>query len=247
MSDCSREQKKLCFFYTRRRKFQELSNKNIHWNTIYKFFRKLQKYNVITLTYNDLVKKYSNKYLKNKSNILLTDTTLILNKLGVDNTGYNPQIPKHKCSKISLITDEKGIPLSANIYSGNINDSKILNNQFDDFIKNIPILLNNKNILLGDAGYDSNILREKLINFNFGKLITPKNRRNIKDKNKLQALKLSQNDKDLLKKRIKVEHINAHLKQYKRLSIRYDKYSNNYQCFLHLACIDIILKKNIKI
>ena len=139
-----------------------------------------------------------------------------------------------RCSKISLITDEKGIPLSANIYSGNINDSKILNNQFDDFIKNIPILLNNKNILLGDAGYDSNILREKLINFNFGKLITPKNRRNIKDKNNSyeKALKLSQNDKDLLKKRIKVEHINAHLKQYKRLSIRYDKYSNNYQGFL---------------
>jgi len=45
-----------------------------------------------------------------------------------------------------------------------------------------------------------------------------------------------------MKKRIKVEHINAQLKQYKRLSIRYDKLSVNYSVFIHLACIDIIMK-----
>ena len=33
------------------------------------------------------------------------------------------------------------------------------------------------------------------------------NRRNIKDKNKLEALKLSDKEKQLLKNRIKVEHI----------------------------------------
>jgi hypothetical protein len=40
----------------------------------------------------------------------------------------------------------------------------------------------------------------------------------------------------------KVEHVNAQLKKYKRLSIRYDKYSNNYALFLHLLCINIILR-----
>jgi hypothetical protein len=35
-------------------------------------------------------------------NILLIDTTLISNKLGIDNIGYNPQHPKHKVSKVSL-------------------------------------------------------------------------------------------------------------------------------------------------
>jgi hypothetical protein len=39
---------------------------------------------------------------KNKSNISLKDTTLISNKLGIDNIGYNPQHPKHKVSKVSL-------------------------------------------------------------------------------------------------------------------------------------------------
>ena len=49
--------------------------------------------------------------------IIITDTSLIINKLGIDNIGYNPQLLKHKTSKISLICDIKGIPLEANIYS----------------------------------------------------------------------------------------------------------------------------------
>ena len=62
---------------------------------------KLQKYNVI----------------------FLTDTTLIQNKLGIDNTGYTPQLLKHKTSKISLIIDDIGIPIIATIFSGNTNDN----------------------------------------------------------------------------------------------------------------------------
>ena len=167
---------------------------------------------------------------------------MISNKLGIDNIGYNPQNPKHKVSKVSLITDVNGIPLAANIYKGSMSDSKILDMQLDEFIIKHPKILTNNNILLGDAGYDSNKLKNKVININIGKLLTARNKRNIKDKNKLEALKLSDKEKELLKKRIKVEHINAQLKKYKRLSLRYDKYSINYNLFLHLSCIDIILK-----
>ena len=109
--------------------------------------------------------------------------------------------------------------------------------------KNNNNLLNNNNILLGDAGYDSNQLRNKVISGNIGKLLTAKNKRNTKNKDKLNALKLSPEIKLLLKERIKIEHTNAHLKQYKRLSIRYDKYSYNYQVFLYLACINLILNR----
>ena len=225
------------------RRIQEISRNKIHWNTIYKFFIKLQKTNIISLTYRDTVKKYTNKYLNKSENIFITDTSLIINKLGIDCIGYNPQMPKHKTSKISIISDINGIPLEANIYNGSTYDSKILDIQLDEFIKNNTNLLTNDNLLLGDAGYDSNKLRNKIINNNIGILLTARNKRNIKNKNKLDALKLSSIEKNLLKKRIKIEHTNAHLKQYKRLSIRYDKYSNNYRIFLHLACIDIILKR----
>ena len=51
----------------------------------------------------------------------------------------------------------------------------------------------------------------------------------IKDIHKLEAIKLLPSEKKLLK-------------QYRRLSTRYDKYSSNYMIFLYLACSDIILK-----
>jgi hypothetical protein len=75
--------------------------------TIFKFFNKLIKYKIIYTTYNNLVNKYINKH---KTNKFITDTTFINNKMGIDYINYNQQIRKHKVSKISLITDFKGIP-----------------------------------------------------------------------------------------------------------------------------------------
>jgi len=125
------------------------NDKMPHWNTIYKFLNKLIKYNVIKNTFKDTVKHYMNN---SKNNIFITDTTLIANKCGIDCINYNPQLLKHKSTKISLITDIKGIwtskacsfnwwkckalspgtPINVNIFSSNMNDSKILNLQLDN-------------------------------------------------------------------------------------------------------------------
>ena len=111
--------------------FRSIGNyKEIKWQTIYKFYCKLIRYNIIKIIFD-----YKNKNTNN--NIYITDTTLIQNKLGINDIGYNPQQPKHKTCKN--------------------NNNNLLNN----------------NILLGDVGYDSN---------KFGKLITPKNKRNTKNK-----------------------------------------------------------------
>ena len=213
--------------------------KKIKWQTIYKFFCKLIQNNAIKIIFDNIVNDYNKKNINN--NIFITDTTLIPNKLGINDIGYNPQYPKHKSCKISIISDINGIPLNINCSAGNVNDSKILYNQLDDFKNSNSDLLNNNNILLGDAGYDSNKIREKLNNIKFGKLLAARNKRNIKNKYKLELIKLSPEEKKLLKKRIKIEHINAQLKQYKRISIRYDKYISNYINFVYLACINIII------
>ena len=72
-----------------------------HWATIYKFFKKLIKYDIIENTFKQTVKKY---LLKSNNNIFLvpfgnvyaqraiTDTTLIANKGGIDKKSYNPQL-----------------------------------------------------------------------------------------------------------------------------------------------------------
>ena len=201
-----------------------------HWATIYKFFKKLIKYDIIENTFKQTVIKY---LLKSNNNIFLTDTTLIANKGGIDKKSYNPQLLKHKSSKISVITDAKGKPLDLKMYSSNIHDSKILNLQLD----NSNFYNDYNNIMLGDPGYDSNIIREKLKKIKFGKLITPKNIRNCKNPEKLKTFKLSDKDKCFLKKRIKVENFFAQLKTFKRINIRYDKYSKNYFNYVLLAVI----------
>jgi hypothetical protein len=40
------------------------------------------------------------------SNILITDTILILNNLGINKVGHTQQLKKHKTMKISVIYDE---------------------------------------------------------------------------------------------------------------------------------------------
>lgn len=217
--------------------------KNIpNWNTIYKFYNKLIKYQIIETTYKITVNKYLNKTKNEKNKIFITDTTFILNKYGIDKVGYNHQIPKHKLTKISIITDIKGKPINTNIYNGSINDAKILDMQLSELPKDIPIFNSNNNILLADAAYDSNNLQSRIKNLNFGKLITPKNKRNCKNIKLIIKNKLTNENKKLLKNRINVEHTFSKLKQYKRLSMRYDKYSINYLNFVYLACIDIIIK-----
>ena len=56
-------------------------------------------------TFKDTVSKHM---LNCKNNIYITDTSLIANKGGIDKIAYNPQLLKHKSSKISIITNNKG-------------------------------------------------------------------------------------------------------------------------------------------
>lgn len=214
-------------------------------NTIYKFYIKLIKYDIICKTFIETTKKIK------KSKYYIVDTTLICNKGGIDNVGYNIQLPKHKTTKISIISNENKIldvqlaywltlettlsELSVQLFSGNLNDAGILDKQLNIFNNFQP---NSNNILLGDSGYDSNNIRNKLKNMKFGKLLTYKNKRNTKDKKKLNNIKLSNKEILILKnKRIKIEHINAKLKNYKKIIIRYDKKTINYLNTVYLFSI----------
>jgi len=201
-----------------------------HWSTVYKFFKKLVKYNIIHDTFKQTVNKY---LLKSNNNIFITDTSLVANKCGIDKITYNPQLKKHKSTKISYISDIKGKPLDIQIYNSSINDSKILNSHLD----NIDFFKNNNNILLADSGYDSNPIRKKLQQIKFGRLIAPKNTRNCKDPKLLKTYKLCDKDKKLLKHRIKIENSFSQLKSFKRINIRYDKYSKYYFNYIILAAL----------
>ena len=193
---------------------------NIHWNTVYKTFRRLIDDLIIDKCFNDTVNRYVKNKPASKLKVRMTDTTVIPNKLGEEDIGRNIHYNGKNITKISLITDLNGNPLDANIYSGNKYDSAIYHEQIDEKSA-IETKLEEKyrRILLADKGYDSMKLRNKLIEKGFIPII-PYNRRNTKDPEKIKHL--TEKEKMIYKQRIRIEQTFMKLKRNKRINIRYE-------------------------
>ena len=83
--------------------------------------------------------------------------------------------------------------------------------------------------IIGDKGYIIN--KDKIINNNV-KVVTPK-RIN-------QLIRNTQNEKDLLKNRYKVENWFARLKNFNRVMVRRDKLITTFMGFVYIGCICIL-------
>lgn len=226
----------------------------IHWNTIYsslrerirpragyKFNVKLTKYNVLNNVFNKTINIYLDN-MKTYNAHYYTDTTFVCNKLGEDLVSNNPQIKKHKTSKISIISDDFNIPISISIDTGSKHDVSIIKEQLTDLHNKEPLLFNSTNVLIADGAYDSNPLRELSKKLKLKDVITNKNIRNCKDKEKLKTLTLSLYEKMLLRKRICVEHVINRFKKFKRINIRFDRYSKHFINFIYMGALLIIFK-----
>ena len=88
-------------------------------------------------------------------------------------------------------------------------------------------------------------IKHKLKELNLGYLITPINKRNTKDINILKIYKDTNKInkyKKLLKKRYNIEFTNNKFKQYKRINVRYDKYSIHFINYIYLVMINLVFK-----
>jgi len=211
---------------------------HINWNSIYKVYVKLNSTNVFKVSYVDLLNKYFKKSSNNKLKYIMTDTSFIPNKKGKTVIGYN-RFYNRKCgTKISLITDSKGISINVDCYKGNIYDSKIL-----------PIHLKKNNLVmidhispynkyfLADPGYDSKVIRSKLINMNYKPLIA-QNRRNIKDPAKL--IVFNRQEKKMYNKRLVIERTFNKMKMNRKLCLRYESKIENFIGFIYLSLLKIL-------
>ena len=99
-------------------------------------------------------------------------------------------------NKVSIITDNKFIPIDIQIFKENFNDSNILQQQFI----NIDTYMNYSKYFIADKGYCSSKIRKLLISKNILPII-PYNKRNTKDKNKINTL--TKNEKIRYKKKLK--------------------------------------------
>jgi transposase len=101
-------------------------------------------------------------------------------------------------------------------------------------IESIPVRKTPRR-LIGDTAYYSQVWREVFRRrFKTDLIAPPKSnyRDPICDRRKLRRLK----------KRYKVERLNAWLKNFKRLRTRWEVYLANYQGFLTLGCLEIYLR-----
>ena len=73
-------------------------------------------------------------------------------------------------------------------------------------------------------------------------MITNKNIRNLKDISKLDNLKLNKYNKMLLKKRGCVEHVINRFQQFKKIQLRYDRYSKNFISYIFMSALSIVIK-----
>ena len=180
-------------------------NTNISWSTVHKAFQKLTKFGVFESTYKELLHKYIKKTPGKKLKILMTDTTTIYNKYNSDTAKINKYYKNKNVIKISVICDAIGVPISVEIYSGNKNDANIFLSQLNnDVLINKIIYDKYKKYLLGDKGYDSISIRNKLKDQNIIPIIDY-NKRNTKNKTKIK--KLTVDEKEIYRKRLIVEHL----------------------------------------
>ncbi len=172
-------------------------------------------------------------------NILKIETSVILKK-NVLVLRLDP------LSKLSLIVDSKGVPLSAHLDKGSISDQELL-------IKNLVssnaatrkrrcicclvyINPNNKSkrYMLADKIYDTKNVRNKIVDLNI-KPIIASNKKNTKDREKLKKKQLTNHEKLIYKKRIIVENtfsqrpaVSLRLKQLARVGyLKIEDYLND--------------------
>lgn len=203
-------------------------NFGTHWNSVYFHFSRFCALNIFYKFFVSIRDKYLcgiNKY------VYIVDSTFIQNKSGKQFIGRNKFFKNKNCNKISLITDSVGVPLSIFIGSGNTHDIPLLKNHFNDLF----IISKKHSItLLADKGYISKHLSHDLNSYSY-KLMTPK-KSNMKTNN-------TSYNPVLYKQRICVEHTFSHLKNFRRIQLRYDSSIQVYSSFVYLAFSILIFRK----
>jgi hypothetical protein len=217
--------------------------KDNHYKTI------CAKHNLWTIkkvyekAYTEITKNTTNAVANKNQLQLIIDATNIINKSGVEGIGYGSECKKKKFTKLTVISDNNGILLS--VIANQTNDKMIKFKNSDkeisittlehDIKGIVPALndlkINKKKIkisLCADKGYISGEeMKNDLINNHNTTLITPY-RKNQKKQN-------TEDEKQKLKTRSKVENAIAKLKKCNRVHVRRDKLLRTYMSFVYLS------------
>lgn len=205
----------------------------LHYTTYHKKFIKWSSLNIFKLAYKAIIKMLKkNKVLnKNTTKNLFIDSSMIKNIRGVDLLGKNHYDIYRNGNKVTIIVTEKGIPLSIVVNKASKHDTQIV----ETSINNLTIKYVGTRII-GDKGYNSKQLKEKLNKSKINLIYPYKKNQKCKNSNK---------HKQLLRKRHIVENVFSWIKNYKRLILRYEINISNYLSLWFIAVSNLILNKKL--
>lgn len=198
--------------------------------TLFYHYQRFQRHDIFGKVFRELRGEYI-KQLGEANVWLLIDSSVINNKYGVTKIGRNKFYKNKRCTKLSLMTDQNGIPLSVLLMKGNKNDNHTFSRHIDDAIILLP---KNKKKVLADKGYTSKNNYELLESKGIGHIIPP--RKNMK------LYKSYTYNKTEYAKRIRIENTFARLKKFRRLDCRYDKKVKSFWGFINLGCSIMIIE-----
>ena len=133
------------------------------------------------------------------------------------------------------LADSAGLPLAVSIADGSRHDVSLVEQTLDAaFVEELPAKL------IADKAFDSAKLADRLTERDV-ELIAPKRKGSSMRR---ASMKRKQDGRALrrYKKRWKVERLFAWLKQFRRISTRWDRKAENFLGFLHLGCMVILLR-----
>jgi putative transposase len=153
---------------------------------------------------------------------------------GTAATGANPTDRGKRGVKRSLLTDGAGIPLALVVDGANRHDVKLLTATLDGIVIARPEASEEQpQHLCLDAAYDADWVRQELQARGY--------RDHIRSRGQEQAEKVR--IAGYRARRWVVERTHAWLNRSRRLLVRWEKKTENYLAFLHLACAQLLFAK----
>lgn len=211
----------------------------IHWkaiprcfgstSAIHRFFQKLVSVNFFQKLWFEELRIYDKKHgLKLEKQAM--DCAHRKSPLGCEKSGHSPVDRRKLGSKISVVSEEKGIVIGLAIGSGNQHDSTL----FIETMRSIPNFLDQpkyKEMNL-DCAYDAESVKTCLFNLYYVPKISPNQRR-----------KKARPPNPLGYSRWFIEPVHAWMNKFRSIFVRYTKSSKNYLAYAQFAVAVIIFKK----
>jgi transposase len=201
--------------------WRELPSEPLAPMTVYHYFRKWSRWGIFEKAFYHLAKSVS------CDTGLILDTTYVKNVFGTELLGRNPTDRGRKATKVSLMTNLEGTPLSLTFHTGNKNDNTTMRHSVETAVRKSELKLERCPPLYADKGYDSSTCRAICSRHNLQSRIARRGH--------------TYESRNL---RYAIEQTFGLLDRFRRIILRYDRRITTFKSFWFLATSVIVARRS---